>query len=84
MSAVALAEETVLVECEVCARLLATQICPICDLAICDLCYARGTRCMCHRQELGGDAGALLQRYGNLTARMSATVIPLWGRTYFS
>ena len=84
MSASPLAEEAVLFECEVCARLLATQICPICDIAICDLCYARGTRCMCHRQELGGDPAVHSQRYGNLTARTDATAIPLWEGKYFS
>ncbi len=64
MSAIALAEGIVLVECETCSRLLATHTCPICAIALCDLCYASGIRCMCHWREVGGDAGAFLQRYG--------------------
>ncbi len=68
VSAAASAEGVVLVDCEVCGRRLATRTSPICAIAICDLCYAGGTRCMCHWQEVGGDAGAPLRCYGNLTA----------------
>ena len=64
MSALALAEGIVLVECETCSRLLATRTCQICAIALCDLCYACGVRCMRRWREVGGDAGAFLQRYG--------------------
>ena len=68
VSAAAPAETVVLVHCKVCNHRFATRSCRICAIVICDLWYAGGTRCMCHWQEVGGDAGAPLRCYANLTA----------------